>query len=731
VPGLSRTRPNAPPPGVWDIVSLYEQRVEGPWRRFRGKVSMESTDMLLRADEIDYNEETGSAEARGNVYFERFDSNERLWADKVEYNMKEETGTFYSVRGSGTPRIDARPGILTSSNPFYFEGQWAEKLKGRYILHEGFVTNCRLPNPWWVLRGPRFDIIPGERAIAHHSTFWVKRLPIFYTPFFYKSLERLPRRSGFLTPSIGNSSRRGKMVAAGYYWAINRSYDATYRVQGFTQRGLAHTIDFRGKPTGGSDFNAIFYGVQDRGLLLEDGSRVKQGGYSFTMDGQAQLARGFSGRISINHISSMVFRQAFTETFSEAIFSESHSVGFVTKSWSIFSFNAAALHLQNFQSLEPDDVIVIRKLPEFDFQARPRPLFRTLPVWVSLQSNAALVRRTQPLFQTRQLLERTDLYPRVTTALRWKDFHVLPSFAARQTHYGERQMDGRIIGQNINRYGREFTVDVIAPSLARTFNGRGWLGERVKHVIEPRLAFRHVSGVQDFDSYIRFDEIDLYSNTTEAEASITNRIYVKRQGMVSEFLSWQVWQRRYFDPDFGGAVVEGRRNVVRSSTELSAYAFLDQPRRYSPVISVVRLSPVPGFGVEWRSDYDPLRRRHTNSGITADARLSGYLLSVGHAYVRSNPQTLTPSANQFRGLVGVGDVNRRGWNAAFTAVYDFRLSQMQYATTQVTYNTDCCGFSVQYRRFSFGPRNENQFRLAFAIANIGSFGTLKPQERLF
>jgi LPS-assembly protein len=56
---------------------------------------------------------------------------------------------------------------------------------------------------------------------------------------------------------------------------------------------------------------------------------------------------------------------------------------------------------------------------------------------------------------------------------------------------------------------------------------------------------------------------------------------------------------------------------------------------------------------------------------------------------------------------------------------------MQFATTQVTYNTDCCGFSVQYRRFSFGTRNENQFRIAFSVANIGSFGTLKRQERIF
>ncbi|MBI3208849.1 MAG: hypothetical protein HYZ37_08100, partial [Candidatus Solibacter usitatus] len=103
---------------------------------------------------------------------------------------------------------------------------------------------------------------------------------------------------------------------------------------------------------------------------------------------------------------------------------------------------------------------------------------------------------------------------------------------------------------------------------------------------------------------------------------------------------------------------------------------------------------------------------------------------VGHAYVHGDPK-LSPPFNQFRGLLGIGQENRRGWNAAFSAYYDFNRGVMQFATTQVTYNYDCCGISVQYRRFNFGTRNENQFRVAFAVANIGSFGTLKRQERIF
>jgi LPS-assembly protein len=92
---------------------------------------------------------------------------------------------------------------------------------------------------------------------------------------------------------------------------------------------------------------------------------------------------------------------------------------------------------------------------------------------------------------------------------------------------------------------------------------------------------------------------------------------------------------------------------------------------------------------------------------------------------------VSPPANQFMGLLGWGRQDLRGWSAGFQAVYDFRTSVMQFATTQVSYNSDCCGLSVQYRRFGFGTRNENQFRVAFAVSNIGSFGTLRRQERIF
>jgi LPS-assembly protein len=404
--------------------------------------------------------------------------------------------------------------------------------------------------------------------------------------------------------------------------------------------------------------------------------------------------------------------------------------------------------LESFQSTKPGDTIIVRKLPEVQFSSRDRKIWENLPIWISFDSSAGLLDRSQPQFQTPQFTERGDLSPHVMTAFDWKGFHLVPGFSLRESNYRVMQQNQEIVEQNLNRFTRELDFDLIFPSLERIFNRKTILGDKLKHVIEPRVSYRYVSGVQDFNEVVRFDATDLVSNTNQLEISLTNRLYAKRGKDVWEVFTWQLWQQRYFDPTFGGAVVPGQRNVMLSSVELTPYAFLSGPRNYSPVVSAIWVSPKPGWRFEWRADYDPLVKKVVDSGFSSDFRRGNFFVSAGHNLVACRPLTpsdaqqcqsanpdttrlLAPQANQLRGRVGWGDPNHRGWNVAFDTIYDYRLGIMQYGTAQLTYNTDCCGLSVQYRRFDFGIRNETQFLVSFSVANFGSFGTLRKQERLF
>jgi len=739
-----------------------------------GNVQLESKALLARADDMVYNEDTHELVATGNVYYHSFEKNEQIWCDRMEYNTETQKGKFYNVRGESMPKTVVRRGILTGNSPFHFEGKWAERISDKYLLYDGWITNCKMPAPWWKLRGPKFDIIPGERALGYRSTFLLRRIPLFYTPYFYHSLEKRPRHSGFLLPNLVSSSQRGPMVGLGYYWAINRSFDVTYRFFDYTTSAFGHHVDFRGKPREGTDFDVILYGVQDRTGVVPGTTPVEHySGFNLYALGHLDLGHGWTGIANVNYVSSFDFRQEWSGSFNEAIGSEVHSIGSVSKDWSSFRVDIVTARLENFQTTEvpltqPNgeapavtNAVLIHKLPDVEFDGRDRAIWKNLPIWFSFYSAAGLLYRSEPIFnsnlnlggpqgntlyetfRTEQFTPRLELAPHITSALHFWHFDLVPSAGVNEAVYGQSQAADPLVSQQVGYVAyqvsggklvtsaRDFSLDLIFPSLARVFDKKTIFGDKVKHVIEPRATYRYVTGIgSDFDRIVRFDETDLLSNTNELEFSLANRLYAKRGDSVREILTWELKEKRYFDPTFGGAVVSGQSNLFAATADLSAYAFLIGPRSYSPVVSMLRASPVNGLSVNWQADYDPRFHAVVDSGFSVDYHWRKYFFSAGDYEVHTNP-LLVPYANQYRGRLQYGDPNKRGWNAGIEAVYDYRQKVLEYTTTMVTYNTDCCGFNVEYRRYNAGIRDESRIEWSFSIANVGTVGSLKKQDRLF
>src|SRR5579884_928446 len=218
------TKPDIPAQDelIFDAVT---QESNGEIRLLHGAARVVTSDFSISADEIRYNSDTNWAHAQGHVHLEHYATGDKLDAEYGDYNIKSQEGKFYGVTGTAPAKVITSPGILTTSNPFYFQAQWAERIKDRYILHHGFLTDCKMPKPWWVFESPVFDLIPADRAIAKRAVFRLRGIPIFYLPYFYRPLGRHPRQSGFLTPNIGHSSLYGYLFGLGYYWAVNRSYD--------------------------------------------------------------------------------------------------------------------------------------------------------------------------------------------------------------------------------------------------------------------------------------------------------------------------------------------------------------------------------------------------------------------------------------------------------------------------------------------------------------------------
>jgi LPS-assembly protein len=261
----------------------------------------------------------------------------------------------------------------------------------------------------------------------------------------------------------------------------------------------------------------------------------------------------------------------------------------------------------------------------------------------------------------------------------------------------------------------------------------GWFGDRFKHVIEPELTYRLVRGASNVDDIIRFDQNDVVVNTNEIEYGITNRLYTRRDsggGQARELLSWKLVQKYYFDPTFGGAIVPGQRNVFDAMQDLTGFAFADGPRRFSPIVSTVRFSPRDTWNSDFQVDYDPKLHRMRDASVTATLYQPRGFLALTY-FVTRQVDPISIASNQVRATFGVGNFNKPGVSAALSIAYDIERSTALNTIVQMGYNWDCCGVMMEYRQFNIGLRDETQWRFSFSLLNVGSFGNLKRQERLF
>jgi LPS-assembly protein len=727
------TPAEAPGPDETRFFADKTQESRGDWKYLRGGVRILTHEEEVQADEIDFNQVSQVAYLRGHVRYENFIKGDKVEAVRGEYNLKTHEGTFYSVKGTSPAHGVAEPWLLRTANPFYFEGEWAERYHSRYIIHNGFLTDCVMPKPWWSLRASIFNVIPNDRVIAYNGLFRIKKYPVIFLPAFYRPLGHKDRQSGFLTPNLGNSSFLGFVFGAGYYWAINRSYDVLYRIQDFTARGYSHAAEFRGRPTGKSDFDLNLYGVQDRGLLESNGTRLKEGGLQFELTATDELPDGWFARMEFKYLSSYLFLQSFSQSFTEAIFSENNSVGFVQRHWRDYTVSVAFLQDQLFESTIPGDYVQIRNLPSVDLTGKDKQLLNgPVPLWYSFFVNSSLLTRQEPGFQTNSPVTRQDVEPQAMTAFHFAGFSLVPNITFHGTSWSDSLTNtGTLANTAIFRHAADVSIDFTPPSIERIFPAPKWLGTKIKHVIEPRVNYRYIGGIDNFKNLIRFDDTELLSDTSQVELAIVNRFYVKdKTGQVKDMLDWQVGQERYFDPTFGGALIPGQSNTFAVTEDLMPFAFITQPRNYSPVDSSLQLQPLAGFSFDWRYDYDPLYGRAVSNLISTGYRYKNYFLNVGYRELNPNP-LIEGYASQIMITAGYGNSLRKGFNIATMAYYDYQIGQLEFLFSQATYNTDCCGFSMQFRRFSFGTRNENQYLISFIIANVGGFGSLRRQDRIF
>ena len=724
--------------GYATLSSSGPQKREGDLFIADGDVDLQYAEFRLRADHMEYNNRTRDALARGHVQFDY--ENQHLEAEEARYNVSSGAGTFENVRG--TVKIMRRPNpmVLVSGNPLYFQAGKVQRMPGDlYIVSHAWITVCDPAHPTWQFFAPRAKIRLNKTVALVNAKFRLYRVPLFWIPYATAPAGERLRQSGFLIPDIGNSSRKGFILGDAFYWAPATWMDATLGAQLMSRRGWSQRAEIRATPFQDTSINYNYYGVIDRGLRDAAGVRQPQGGHQQRFEMQSLLPQNWRFVADINQLSSLTFRLAFADAYGDAINSEVRSAGFVTNNFHGLSLNFAALNDKNFLTINPETSVSLRSAPEARFASVDQAPWRNLPVYFGFDSFIGAVRRQDQFLETPAMVQRTEFAPRVTVPIHFGPWlGITTSAAFRATRYGASlDSTGSLSERPVLRNTGEFTIDVRPPSLERFFDHeslkKNQPRRRFKHTIEPDITYRYVTGVNDFGRFIRFDSDATLTDTSEVEYGFTQRLFVKTgDDQPLELLSWKIAQKHYFDPTFGGAITDGQRNVFQALNDIAPFAFALGPRNWSPIISDFKITPGGRYDAEQILEYDPQLSKVTVIGSLVKVKpYSEFFVSVAHFRLQADP-ILQPLSNQVRALLGYGALNRRGFNAIAGVSYDITNSALQNQILQVNYNGSCCGLSFEYRRIALGNvRTENQFRVAFLIANIGTFGNLRRHEKLF
>ena len=248
--------------------------------------------VLFEADTISREVADGPVIAQGNVrafFGERYLTAERLIYDPATNiviaegrvsitDENQETVFAERVELSG----DLRDGIaenftaLLQENARIAADTAVREQGARTSLNRVVYTACDVCRengdpkvPTWRVKSLRVTRDEERKVIRfRHAFLELKGVPVLYTPFIQAPDPSVERQSGFLTPTIGTSSRLSGFVEVPYYFAISNHLDFTFFPKFTLSDGVLWQGEFR--RAGRNSFHVWAGGVIDYDKPLID-----------------------------------------------------------------------------------------------------------------------------------------------------------------------------------------------------------------------------------------------------------------------------------------------------------------------------------------------------------------------------------------------------------------------------------------------------------------------------
>lgn len=504
------------------------ETTRGELFNFSGNVVVRRANQRIEADSALYDKSKDTVDAQGNVRYDQ--DGLRLEGDSAHVKLGPRQGHMDNARFS----IAEKHGRGDAAR-ILMEGPNQNRLK------RAKYTTCNPGNDDWYIHSNDVKL-DREKGVGTARHVWLefKGVPFLYTPYMSFPLDNR-RKSGFLTPSFGNSDQVGTELLTPYYWNIAPQRDATITPRFTSKRGLHLLGEYRYLYPAGAGQIDVGYVPQDR--LRGDESRE-----FLSLRHSGSFAPRWSTNVYYNYVSDKDYFKDLGTTLSVTSITHLERRGEVAYSGDYWQ---AIGRLHGYQTIDPT-------LPG---SSRP---YQRLP---QLLLNANLPQQAYGanyLFNGEYVhfdrfdsltADRIDVQPGVSLPLTTSYGYLTPSLALRHTQYGLASKTPGVI------YDTSRTLPTLSVDSGVVFErDASWGARNFLHTLEPRLFYLYVpyedqSNIPVFDTGLlglnfdqlfqtnRFSGTDRVGDANQFTAALTSRLLDSESG--AELLNGRVGQIFY------------------------------------------------------------------------------------------------------------------------------------------------------------------------------------------
>ncbi len=449
-------------PGCKTSKQFKIEQIEKDHWKLTGTVEIDCDTYKIYADEVDVYTALHRVTAQGNVVFT--DGTARIAGERADFDTEAKTGTFYVASGSATLGERAKKDMFEGQEPdMYFYGEEVSKIgPDRYKITHGSFTTCLQPTPRWQLVATSMVVHVDHYASLKNTVLKAKVVPVLYLPIVYYPIKKENRATGFLMPSYGLSTIKGFTFSEAFFWAIDRSHDATILYDYFSKQGHGTGAEYRYVSGPGSQGYARFYTLNQRATS----TTAAQRSYEIRSNASENLGHGWTARLRIDYFTNITVNQAYNTDIYDA--SRSTRAYSASVGGNVAGFTLAGSYDRTEYFSGTTDSTVTGGTPRLMFSRGERPLFGSV-LYFGLNGEFVNLTRvtTQSDTVTDRSLGRFDLMPTFRLPFTKLRFLTVNTSAAFRETYWTRSQDPTninvVLNEPINRTYFDLQARITGP----------------------------------------------------------------------------------------------------------------------------------------------------------------------------------------------------------------------------------------------------------------------------